>query len=381
MAGEHWKALFHRLGMRTENALEAVAALTRQRLHPEVPLHIIAYRGFGARASSGWQGSLGGRVLKYRKHRQTHASELWRNLRASYARFDTREVAGVLVRGRVGDDTAEAITDEEGYFTLSFESMDQPPGAAELEVHITLPDFTGYRLDGDAMIVVPGSHARFGIISDIDDTLLVTRATSLLRMMRLTLLESSATRLAFDGVAEFYRALHDGRNPFFYVSSSPWNLYEFLTDFMRLNDIVPGPLMLRDFGIDESKFIAGSHREHKVAQIRAVMDQYPALPFILSGDSGQHDPEIYATICAEYPGRIQAIYIRDVSDHWRRQSVQSLITQLKQQNVDMLLLPDTIAAAQHAAAHGFIEQMSAESVIASVHQAQTTTRTPGSHTG
>ncbi len=186
-------------------------------------------------------------------------------------------------------------------------------------------------------------------------------------MMRLTLLESATTRVAFDGVAEFYQALHEGGNPFFYVSSSPWNLYEFLTDFMRLNQIVPGPLMLRDFGIDETKFIAGSHQQHKLEQIRSVIDLYPTLPFILCGDSGQDDPEIYATITDEYSDQIRAIYIRDVSDRWRNASIQLLIEHLKMKNVDMLLVPDTLAAATHALAQGFIQNATLPAIEQAVH--------------
>ena len=367
MASDHWKTLFHRLGMSTENALDVVRTRARDKLHPEVHLHVIVYRGFATRLSAGWQGSISGRVLRYKKPSLPGTSALWNNLRDSYSRFATDELAGVTIRGYADSVQTESITDDEGYFRLDFDILETTGSTTTIPVEITLPGYTTLQIDGDPVIKLPAAAAQFGVISDIDDTLLITNATSLKRMMRLTLLESATTRIAFDGVAEFYQALHEGSNPFFYVSSSPWNLYEFLTDFMRLNNIVPGPLLLRDFGIDESKFIAGSHHEHKLEQIRSVIDLYPTLPFILCGDSGQDDPEIYATITDEYPDQIKTIYIRDVSDHWRTASVQQLVEHLKQKRVDMLLVPDTLAAAAHAAAHGFISEDSLPAIEQAVH--------------
>lgn len=371
MASNPWKNLFHRLGMSTENALDTVRLRMQEKLHPEVHLHVIAYRGFATALSDGWQGSLSGRVLRYRQPSLPGTSTLWNNLMDSYSRFATDEVPGVIVRGSTGSVQTESITDDEGYFRLDFDVHETSASGPAIPVDITLPGYSTLQIDGDPVITLPDPTARFGVISDIDDTLLITNATSLKRMMRLTLLESATTRLAFDGVAEFYQALHEGDNPFFYVSSSPWNLYEFLTDFMRLNNIVPGPLMLRDFGIDTTKFIAGSHHAHKLEQIRSIIDLYPTLPFILCGDSGQEDPEIYASITDEYPDQIKTIYIRDVSDHWRSASIQHLIKDLKLKGVDMLLVPDTLAAAAHAAAQGFITADALPSIEQSVHAQKT----------
>lgn len=342
-----WSTLLRRAGIHAENAVEYVQRRASKRLNPDQRLHVIAYRGFGVRHEQGWQGRLSGRVLMYRDAFTPSASDLWNNLRASYARFDTDELAGVVVEADIQGARASATTDEEGYFTLVF-SGTESTDASTLQASFTLPQHDNFKLDGDPSVILPGNDAEFGVISDIDDTILITEATSLLRMMRLTLLQSSATRVAFPGVAEFYQALHAHRNPFFYVSSSPWNLYEFLTDFIQLNGMVPGPLMLRDFGIDETKFIAGEHKDHKLLQIRSILDTYPDLRFVLSGDSGQDDAQIYTHIVQEYPGRIVSVYIRDVSDQWRDRLVQKMIETCQNHGVDMLLVPDSLAAAVHA---------------------------------
>jgi phosphatidate phosphatase APP1 len=177
--------------------------------------------------------------------------------------------------------------------------------------------------------------------------------------------------LPFEGVAAFYRALHRGlegrpRNPVFYVSSSPWNLYDLLVDFLTLKGLPKGPLLLRDLGLDRQKFIKSGHGTHKIAQVDRLFEMYPDLPFILIGDSGQHDPEIYKQVVERDPDRVLAIYIRDVSTPRRAREVQALATDVEAAGVPMQLVPDTEAAAEHAVAKEFIP----ESALPRVHRAK-----------
>jgi phosphatidate phosphatase APP1 len=181
-------------------------------------------------------------------------------------------------------------------------------------------------------------------------------------MIKLTLLESSRTRVAFEGVSAFYRALEGRSNPFFYVSSSPWNLHQFLIEFMELHCIPTGAMYLRDFGLDETKLIAGAHKTHKLDAIERILNFTGSLKFILAGDSGQRDPEVYAEVVRRHPKRILAIYIRDVSDVARDGEVQLLIEEVNSFGIDMLLVPDTRAAARHAAEQGYIDEGSYERV-------------------
>lgn len=390
-----WKDLLHRLGADTESAFDRVRKRFDERFRPDRKLHLQAYRGF----ANVERATLGGRVLVYRDKPESAPDTTWRTLQASYRRFETDEVPDVHVQARIGDEVIDTHTDGEGYFQFDFAppvgippsgmlttsapsnqsdtpsidapmGSETPTGGERLVIDLSLPDHPTAVQDGVAEIILPGADARFGIISDIDDTVLVTEATSLLKMMRLTLLESSASRVAFTGVAELYDALHKGINPVFYVSSSPWNLHEFLDDFMRINGIVSGPLMLRDFGLDRDKIVAGPHLAHKLTQIRNVLDRYPSLPFVLIGDSGQHDPEVYRDIVAEYPGRILSIYIRDVSGDVRDREVGDIVTTLADDGVDMLLVPDTLAAARHAAARGWIDEKAVARVASSVTEAR-----------
>ena len=95
----------------------------------------------------------------------------------------------------------------------------------------------------------------------------------------------------------------------------------------------------------------------KLTQIREILTTYPTLPFILVGDSGQKDPEIYGTLVREFPGRILAIYIRNVSPYPERsEAIRRLAQQVSDEGSTLLLADDTLAAARHAVAHGWISE-------------------------
>lgn len=201
--------------------------------------------------------------------------------------------------------------------------------------------------------------ARFGVISDVDDTIVHTGATNLLRHARVVLLNSPHTRVPFEGIGAFYRALQydqgERTNPIWYVSSSPWNIYELLVEFMQVQDIPVGPLFLKDFGIDRDKFIRAGHTDYKINRIERVLQTYPDLPFILVGDSGQKDPEVYHSVVEKYPDQIAAVYIRDVSPA-RAVQVEAMARDIRRYDTDLRLVEDTLAAARHAAQQGWINR-------------------------
>lgn len=364
-----------RVALQVEAFFHNISARFKKPLDAGQPLHVIAYYGFG----NSTHAQLSGRVLLRNQRTLRATARRCDNYRNNYAHFNTDELAGITINGRSGDCQSSTVSDDEGYFTLTFDTADialsqQHRVAAKhciatIPVKLTLPGHPNVHMDGEPAIMMPTDNARFGVISDVDDTLIITNATSLFRMLKLTLLGTVESREVCPGIAKFYAALHDQANPFFYVSSSPWNLYSFLNDFMRHHGIVHGPIMLRDFGLDETKFIAGSHTDHKLVQIRRILDCYPILSFILSGDSGQDDPQIYAQIAQEYPGRIKAIYIRDVGSEASRINVRVLAEQLAQQQIDLLLITNTLEAATHAAEQGFIsdEALQDLSIIENIH--------------
>lgn len=286
----------------------------------------------------------------------------WRNLREALKRFDADPLAHARVRSAFGEAEAVLETNDEG-FLHHWMSLPRPiTHTGWQEVHLELVDAGGRAAKpGVAQVLVPSETARFGVISDLDDTVLQSSVATPVRAARLMLFENSRTRLPFPGVAAFYRALAAGAdgeeaNPIFYVSSSPWNVHDVLADFLDAQGIPLGPLLLRDWDLDRSLV---RNAGHKAALIREVFDTYPAMPFILVGDTSQEDPEIYTEVLREHPGRVLAIYIRDVgASDARRGAVQELVATVEQSGAALILSPDTLGIARHAAERGWISSAS-----------------------
>jgi len=314
---------------------------------------IVPYRGMGTPAAL----YLSGRVLEDRGIRPPDdADSRWANLRANWRRFGSRELPHVRVRATFQDVVVETATDAEGYFHLSLQPGGPLNDAPVQVVDLELPDL-GARGAGE--VFVPPPSARCAIVSDIDDTVLQTYATDTLKMLALTFLHNARTRLPFEGVAALYRALVAGpdgqrQNPIFYVSSSPWNLYDFLVDFLAYHGLPAGPLFLTDYGFDRDRLVRKGHRRHKLEAIGRIATTYPHLSLVLIGDSGQHDPEIYLEVARAYPGRVVAIYIRHVSHERRAEEVYALSAEARRLDVPMVLASTTAALATDAASRGLI---------------------------
>jgi phosphatidate phosphatase APP1 len=335
----------HRVASSLERRLDR-----RRRDDTNATLAIHPYFGFGR----GRELLLRGRVLVDKRiSRATAAEPVWRNVLNSYRRFQSDEVANAPVLAHCRDAVVETLTDDEGYFQVRLQPEVLDDGQLWHEVGLELP---GRGVTAVGKVIVPGP-VDFGIISDIDDTIVQTGATSLLRMVRSVLMQNAAMRPPFEGVAELYRALHRDRNPVFYVSSSPWNLYELLHDFMHLTGIPHGPMFLQDWGIDEETLITDAHTTHKLAQIQLLLDYYPDLPFVLIGDSGQHDPEIYLQVIRTHGSRIKAVIIRDVTEDVRDRAVTAIATEAHSLGAEMLYVRDSAQALEHARRLGLVERL------------------------
>lgn len=312
-----------------------------------------------------------GRVLVARSIEPAREdASLWENLKNAYRRFESDEVPYAEVELRFGDSSVRAVADDEGYFESWLEpAAPLPPDHAyvqQVEVELISP-LRAYQTETltTASVIVPSERAEFGVISDMDDTVLQTGATSVISMARKVLFGNARTRMPFEGVDAFYRALHRDLNPIFYVSSSPWNLYDVLVEFLDLNDIPLGPVLLRDWGVTATELLPTSHGTHKLETIEAILVTYPDLPFLLIGDSGQEDPEIYTEIVRRHGEQITGIYIRDVSGNAERSDeIAALADEVSATGQELLLVPDTVTAARHAARHGGIPAEAIEEIAA-----------------
>ncbi|HWM40943.1 MAG TPA: phosphatase domain-containing protein [Burkholderiales bacterium] len=273
------------------------------------------------------------------------ADTRWRNLVRFYKRLESDEVPGARLRARFLGRQAEAVTDDEGYFRLEIAPRGRLGPGMWQDVALELVE--AQFVKAVARVLVPPKRARFGVISDIDDTIVSSHVANKLKMILTAALSNSRTRKPFAGVAAFYRALHAGVNPFFYVSKSPWNLYAPLVEYLEVQGLPLGPLVLRDFGL-------ASSRNHKREAIEAILSTYPKLKFILIGDSGEEDPELYAAVVHRFPDRIRAIYVRSVNPK-RIGEIEKLATEVAKTGCQLVLAPDCEPAAAHAAAEGLIQ--------------------------
>jgi phosphatidate phosphatase APP1 len=324
-----------------------------ERLVDQDPYHVVGYRGYGA----GNRALLLGRVLENEALALPDpAHSKLRNLLAMLKRIESDPLPHARVRVRLQNREQELVADDEGFLRAWLDAGESWEGWATIQLELIQSEREAV-VSGVAPILVPPVSAEYGVISDMDDTVLQSNVTNFLQAARITLLENARTRLPFPGVAAFYRALAAGSkgtagNPIFYVSSSPWNFYDLIADFLEVQEIPTGPLLLRNWDLGLSLLRNAPHKSDHIADILAT---YPSLPFILVGDSAQEDPEIYTDLVARYPERILAVYIRNVRPHPERlAAVQHLAGRVAAAGSTLVLADDTLAAASHAAAHGWI---------------------------
>ena len=354
-----WKDELVAVGRALEGRFDRLRFGLKRRTGRIGPIEILPYRGHGTRDAL----FLKGRVLETAGLSPSSAGDSRRrNLRNIARRFSSSEIPHARLRASLRFphrvyELEEVVADEEGFFDLRFE-LAEPLGESTawhpVEVELVWPLTRGPGARARGNVLVPAG-ARFGVISDLDDTVVRSSVTDLLKMARIALLSNAYTRLPFEGVADFYRALQLGPggedfNPIFYVSSSPWNLYDMLEEFLDVHGVPAGPLFLKDWSFTAVR----DHDVHKLGVIRTLLATYPNLPFVLIGDSGERDPEIYRQVVHEHPGRVQTVYIRDVTTKERDAAVHKIADELRDIGVEMLLTADTAEAAEHAADRGLI---------------------------
>lgn len=291
----------------------------------------------------------------------------WKNILATIKRFSSDEIPGVKVEAQLLDKKLIAETDEMGYFSFHFKFEKNEKALSQKiwhTVHLELLDEIVENqpkiyATGEVRIILPDQNRI--IVSDIDDTALVSHSTQTLRKLRLMLFKNAHTRKPFPGVSSFYYALSDGKNgeennPIFFVSSSEWNLYDLLDDFFTINHFPKGVFLLRKLEHNIYKFwkSGGGSHDHKYEKIRTLLLLYPKIKFILIGDSGQQDPKIYSELAFQFPGRIEAIYIRKIRSKSYLKNNTLLKKKLSEIKTKYLEVKNSNEAMQHAKSNGFL---------------------------
>ncbi|WP_169513348.1 App1 family protein [Flexithrix dorotheae] len=321
------------------------------------------YRGIGSDTSI----NLKGRVLENSGlSSPQEENSKWKNFKAMIKRYLSDGLPGLPVEARHGNKKKVVCSDQNGFFEVNFKNEsafgENGPNWGEIELKLldTVDEQTPDSMVKGEYLVV-NNKLQYGVISDVDDTFLISYSTKFLKKIRLLLFKNAHTRVPFKGVAAFYRALRrgkDGRqkNPIFYVSSSEWNLYDLLVDFCHFHNIPKGPFMLRNIPKNPLKIWKsgrGNHN-HKFDKIVRLLELYPELKFILIGDTGQKDAEIYGSVAMEYPEQILGIYLREVNKGKNSVMINNIKETIAAKGVEMILVSDSDEAAKHAYEKGWI---------------------------
>ena len=325
-------------------------------------LHVVVYRGFVAEG-----------VAKVRV-RVVEAPELpgdsripyWDVAQANLRRHAALAIVGVQVELRIGTHTATEVTDDHGFANFSLPVPKLRVGWHDAHA-MTTPIEDGEVATGTGRVIKPSLQAPFLVISDIDDTILVTGLTEGVAMVTRTVLREADKRRAIAGMSSLYRGLARGvqnrtgnRKPeptFFYVSTGSWSFYPLLQQFMQLRAFPQGPMFLTDWGPTE-RYVRRSGAEHKRTAIRRLFEAYPKMPFVLIGDSGQRDALTYAEMAREFPGRVRLIIIRQVGDDDddRNSAVREQAETLRAEGIPFHLVPDAASAADLCQAEGLCDE-------------------------
>ncbi|MEQ8240949.1 MAG: App1 family protein [Cyclobacteriaceae bacterium] len=204
--------------------------------------------------------------------------------------------------------------------------------------------------------------SRFGIISDIDDTFLVSHTSSFFKKLFVLLSRNIDKRKIFEDVAEHYRALSEfgqdeeaASNAFFYVSSSEWNLYDFIEKFAVKHQLPKAVIKLKKIktGLADFLFTGKGSHDHKFNKIKDLISFYPELEYVLFGDDTQKDPFLYERICKVFPKNIRVVYIRQTSKNKKR-AVEKAMETIGSLSIETLYYQHSKTAIAHSKSIGII---------------------------
>lgn len=321
-------------------------------------LAIQTYRGYGSHNEI----YLMGRVFRQSKIGGRVNQGFWRDVLDVMRRITRRGLPRVNVAVRFGDSHTVVDTDDDGYFRAHMvinEPLEPNKVWHQAELKVLVKEET---VKARANIYIPPLNTDYVVISDIDDTVMYTGVANKVKMMIRLFFEKADRRAAFPGVAAFYQALFcgnsDQKRPLLYVSRAPWTIYEMLAEFFRLHRIPEGPvLFLREWGLSWKRPFPRRAVYHKQQVIRQMMKLYKDQTFILIGDSGQKDPEVYTQMVREFPSRIKTIYIRAIDeDPERDASISQLAKEVHDTGSTLVLAEDTVTMARHALSQGYISK-------------------------
>ena len=289
--------------------------------------------------------------------RKRYRKNIWTNSLAMLRLFMVRTIPQAPLQLRFNGEVIDGSSEADGFFRFQWKpAVMPPPGWHGIEV--TLLNGRSF-LGGRGLICIPFKH-QYAVISDIDDTFLISHSSNLRKRLYVLFTKNAYSRKPFEGVVKHYQALSFAGapvpevNPFFYVSSSEWNLYDFIVDFTRKNELPPGIFLLNQVKFLSEVWKTGQNRHAtKFMRISRVLEAFPDHKFILLGDDSQQDPVIYTSVVQHFSGQISAVYLRNVFPK-NAELVKKAIAEIEAAGVACCHFSHSREALAHSASIGLI---------------------------
>lgn len=296
--------------------------------------------------------------------RKRYRQSFLRNTLALLRLFLVKPFAGVTVQLEWKGTTHTVQTDTDGFFRFDWQDEKLTERGW---VPVLVKAFVGHRELPQAAgrIFIPG-ETQYIFISDIDDTFLISHSANLRKRLYVLFTQNARSRKPFEGVVRHYHLLAQSglanglQNPFFYVSSSEWNLYEYILEFSAVNQFPRGIYLLSQLK-QFSQLLKTGQNNHgtKFTRIVRILEAFPTHRVVLLGDSSQQDPYIYAALVQHFPRQIHAVYIRDVFSQ-TRQKVKEVAAGIEAAGVPCLFFTHSKEAILHSVRIGLISAAAAE---------------------
>ncbi|WP_394284624.1 App1 family protein [Corynebacterium sp.] len=239
---------------------------------------------------------------------RSQMEQMTQQAQRGYRQFFTIQVGDLPVTVHAGNQRVSTRTNQNGYFDVTVDNHGLDVGWQEVRVEAQDAEPV------TAEVLVTADDETMGLISDIDDTVMVTNLPRALHAAYNSWFKHTNQRQPVEGMAQFYAEVlreHPGA-PVFYLSTGAWNTYDTLVKFIEEQGLPKGPLLLTDWGPTPTGLFR-SGQEHKKVQLRNLAIDYPAIRWALVGDNGQHDPLTYGEFVDEHPDRVRGVAIRELT--------------------------------------------------------------------
>ena len=276
--------------------------------------------------------------------------------------FRISPLKNVEVRLRFKDIDVTTRTMDDGFFRFNVPYENNLESGWHTYEITCKPKEVDYGIIEKAEFLKP-FESKLSIISDIDDTFLISHSGNIFKKLYVMLARNVNHRKTFEDVVRHYQSLstsgHDEegkRNSFFYVSSSEWNLYDFIVQFTKLQELPKAVLKLKSIKTGISDFLrtGGGNHDHKFIKIKDIIAFYPQQHYVLLGDDSQQDAFIYERICKMFPVNISAVYLRQ-TQKYQHKKISKVLENIEEMGVATCYFKKSSEAIKHSKEHGIIK--------------------------